>query len=67
MHHEGDRAPRGQVLAVVADNLVLLHQGRLATRRAPDAVLRPATLANVFGVTLNANARPINPWMFVQA
>lgn len=56
-----------QLAAGLADELVLLHQGRLVTRGTPDAVLTPATLAEVFGVTLHANALPTSPWMLVPA
>jgi iron complex transport system ATP-binding protein len=56
-----------QLAAGLADELVLMHQGRLVTRGAPNAVLTPATLANVFGIALHANALPTSPWMLVTA
>lgn len=56
-----------QLASNLADNLVLLHQGRLVTRGAPDAVLTSTTLAEVFGVTFRSNALPTSPWTLVTA
>ncbi|MEE1658421.1 heme ABC transporter ATP-binding protein [Microvirga sp. CF3062] len=56
-----------QLAAGLADDLILLHQGRLVTRGTPDAVLTSTTLAEVFGVALNSNALPTSPWLLVKA
>ncbi|MBD2747518.1 heme ABC transporter ATP-binding protein [Microvirga sp. BT688] len=56
-----------QLASGLADELVLLHRGSLVTRGTPDAVLTPATLANVFGIALNADALPASPWSLVRA
>ncbi len=51
-----------QLAAGMADDLILLHGGRLVTRGAPDAVLTSARLAEVFGVSLIPAQLPPNPW-----
>lgn len=56
-----------QLAAGLADELVLLHKGRLVTRGTPDAVLTPTTLSTVFGVTLRSDALPESPWALVTA
>ncbi|MBF9196528.1 heme ABC transporter ATP-binding protein [Microvirga terrestris] len=56
-----------QLASNLADNLILLHQGRLVTRGTPEAVLTPVTLIEVFGVTLRSNALPTSPWTLATA
>ena len=51
-----------QLAAGVGDDLVLMNGGRLVARGRPDAVLTPAMLTEVFGVSLIAPALPPSPW-----
>jgi len=44
--------------AMYGDQMVLMKSGRVAATGAPDAVLRPETLADVFGCRLHPNLAP---------
>jgi iron complex transport system ATP-binding protein len=55
-----------QLAAGLGADLVLMHGGRLVRRGKPEAVLTPATLAEVFGVTLIPSVLPPNPWRLSQ-
>ncbi len=52
-----------QLAASMGDELILMHAGRLVTRGKPDAVLTPARLAEVFGVSLMLPLLPPPPWI----
>jgi iron complex transport system ATP-binding protein len=56
-----------QLAADLADDLILLHGGRLAARGTPDAVLTPDRLAGIFGVTLAFPVLPPSPWKLAMA
>lgn len=51
-----------QLAAGFADEVLLLEEGRLVAQGRPEAVLTPARLAGVFGVTLAAPDLPPHPW-----
>jgi iron complex transport system ATP-binding protein len=51
-----------QLAAGTADELALMHAGRLVARGTPDRVLTKHRLAEVFGVSLTAPALPPHPW-----
>ncbi|MCB8819315.1 heme ABC transporter ATP-binding protein [Microvirga rosea] len=52
-----------QLAAGIADEVVLLQNGRLVTHGKPHAVLTPACLTEVFGVALTGTGLPPHPWM----
>jgi iron complex transport system ATP-binding protein len=56
-----------QFAAGMGDDLVLMHGGRLVTRGRAEAVLTPARLVEVFGVSLIPSVLPPSPWTLSSA
>jgi iron complex transport system ATP-binding protein len=56
-----------QLAAGMGDDLVLMHGGRLVTRGRAEAVLTPARLVEVFGVSLIPSVLPPSPWTLSSA
>jgi iron complex transport system ATP-binding protein len=56
-----------QLAAGMGDDLVLMHRGRLVTHGRAEAVLTPAMLVEVFGVSLVPSVLPPSPWTLSRA
>lgn len=55
--------------AMIADKLVLMHQGQVLAEGAPDAVLTDANLSAAYGCTIRVGHAPASgtPWLVPQA
>jgi iron complex transport system ATP-binding protein len=51
-----------QLAGSMADELIVMHAGRLVTRGKPDVAMVPSRLAEVFGVELISQGTPLSPW-----
>jgi iron complex transport system ATP-binding protein len=51
-----------QLATSLCDKLILLHDGRLIAQGTPEQVLTPASILDVFGVTLIPPSLPPHPW-----
>lgn len=55
--------------SMIADQVILMHQGRVLAQGSPDAVLRNDVLSHAYGCSIQTNVAPASamPWLLPQS